>query len=244
MPTTQPDFCINCAAYTAVDKAETEKEAAFAINETGVRYLAEQCAQYNCHLIHLSTDYVYHSQQASPYLETDACNPQSVYAKSKYAGEKALQQELEHWHIIRTSWVYGTAGHNFVKTMLRLGKERDALRIVFDQVGSPTFAEDLAKALLHLVQSLIAQPNLKQATTGVYNFSNEGVCSWYDFALSIFRIANISIRISPIRSSEYPTPAIRPSYSVMDKSKFKKTFAWDIPHWENALQRCLKTLSS
>lgn len=225
----QPDFCINAAAYTAVDKAESEPEKARLVNVTGAQNIAIVCKKHNTVLVHVSTDFVFDGNKTTPYTEEDAPDPTGVYGQTKLEGEKAIQQVWEKHFIIRTSWVYSQFGHNFMKTMLRLGAERDRLSVVNDQVGTPTHAVDLAKALLKIVLS-------GKEAYGIYNFSNEGQCSWYDFAKEIFRMANITIDLTPIPTSEYPTPAIRPSFSVLDKSKIKNTFAIEVMEWKESLK--------
>jgi dTDP-4-dehydrorhamnose reductase len=226
--TIKPDFCINAAAYTAVDKAESEPEKAQAINIDGVRNLAEACKKSGTTLIHISTDFVFDGSQKTPYLETDSTNPQGVYALTKRDGELALQEVGGQYFIIRTSWVYSNFGNNFMKTMLRVASERDSLNVVNDQVGSPTHAIDLAKALVAIMES-------GSKNYGIYHFSNEGVASWYDFAKEIFRINDVSINLNPIPTSAYPTPAKRPEYSLLDKSRFKSEFHFEIPSWEDSL---------
>jgi len=226
----KPDFCINAAAYTAVDKAESESEKAQAINADGVRNLAQACKESGATLLHISTDFVFDGTQKTPYTETDSTSPQGVYAQTKLDGERALEQTYDKYFIIRTSWVYSNFGNNFMKTMLRLAAERDSLGVVNDQIGSPTHAIDLAKAILAIIES-------GSKSYGIYHFSNEGSTSWYDFAKEIFRINNVSIDLKPIATAAYPTPAKRPKYSVMDKTKFKTTFKFDIPDWETSLQR-------
>lgn len=232
----RPTYCINCAAYTAVDRAEAEPERAFAVNRDGAANLARACAEQGSQLLHYSSDYVYHNDLNRPLRETDPTNPQGVYAASKLAGERAIGELLPDALILRTSWVYSSYGHNFVKTMLRLGRERPELRIVYDQIGTPTYARDLAAASLQL---LAAPP----AGGGVYNFANEGVTSWYDFALATFELAGITAcRVVPIESADYPTPARRPHYSVLNKSRIKQAFGLRLPHWREALGRCLHDL--
>ncbi len=230
------DLCINCAAYTAVDRAESEPAAAALINERAVGRLATACAQAGTGLIHFSSDYVYHNDWNTPLTETAPTTPRSVYARTKLAGEEALRQSGARYLILRTSWVYSSFGHNFVKTMLRLGRERDTLQVVYDQIGAPTYARDLAAAVLAIVTQ---DPHLPNRT---FNYSNEGVCSWYDFALAIFRIKGIDCRVMPIRSAAYPTPAARPPFSLLDKSAIKTDFGLEIPHWEASLVRCLGLL--
>lgn len=236
------DYCINCAAYTAVDKAETEREKAFETNATAVAFLAKQCSIDHVPLIHISSDYVYHNRQNRPLLEKDKTKPQGIYALSKLEGEQKAQAIHQQCMIIRTSWVYSSFGGNFVKTMLRLGKERDSLNIVFDQIGTPTYARDLGQAILDILTKIHTKQVSKQTLSGIYNYSNEGVTSWFDFAKAIFELKNISCSTAPIESKEYPTPAKRPTYSVMNKSKIKKTFGLTIPHWQDSLKDCLVML--
>ena len=226
--TVKPAFCINAAAYTAVDKAESDSENAFAINVEGVKNLAETCRDYGCTLIHISTDFVFDGQQHFPYSETDATNPKGVYGLTKLEGENEIRRILENYFIIRTSWLYSQFGHNFMKTMLRLANERSSLTVVNDQVGTPTHAVDLAEAIVKIILS-------KSNQFGIYNFSNEGKASWYDFARKIFELNNVAIDLKPIPTSEFPTPAKRPKYSVLDKSKIKAEFNIKIHTWEEAL---------
>ena len=233
------DYCVNCAAYTAVDKAEENKEVAEAVNVSGVINLAKVCSKFGIPMIHFSTDYVYHTASNIPYKESDPTSPKGVYAATKLEGEKQLQALHPHSMIIRTSWVYSNFGHNFVKTMLRLGRERDQLTVVYDQIGAPTYTEDLVVAIMQIIDQVSKGQLDRDKLSGVYNFSNEGVCSWYDFALAIFEIAGIDCEVLPISSKEYPTPASRPPFSVLDKSKFKTTYNQQIPHWREALKRML-----
>lgn len=233
----KPDFCINTAAYTAVDKAETETEKAEAINVTGVKNLAEICKEFKTQLIHVSTDFVFDGTKKTPYTEEDIPNPKSVYGQTKLEGEKAIQAVLEDYFIIRTSWVYSQFGANFMKTMLRLGAERDSLSVVNDQIGTPTNAVDLAEALVQIVVFVSQHPTHK--VSGIYNFSNEGSCSWFDFAKKIFENNTINIDLQPIPTSSYPTPAQRPKYSVQDKTKIKLVFGIAIKGWEERLSNCL-----
>lgn len=230
------DAIINCAAYTAVDKAETEKELADKINHLAVEQLAHSAKQANTLLIHISTDYVFDGTQHKPYIETDTVNPQSVYGATKLKGEQAIQRIQPHAAIIRTSWVYSEFGQNFVKTMLKLGIERDQLTVIYDQIGSPTYAGDLARSIL---QSL---PNIKNNTVECYHFSNEGVCSWYDFAKQIFEIKQIQCKVTPIETKDYPTPAKRPHYSLLNKAKIKQLNTMEIPYWKDSLKQCLKAI--
>jgi len=230
----QPDYCINAAAYTAVDKAESEPEKAYAINVTGAKNIAEVCKAYNTVLLHISTDFVFDGRKKSPYNEEDLPNPTGVYGQTKLDGEIEVQQAWEKHFIIRTSWVYSQFGNNFMKTMLRLASERDTISVVNDQIGTPTYAVDLANALVQLMGVDNQQPI--NHNFGIYNFSNEGQCSWYDFAKKIFEVNNIQIDLKAIPSSSFPTPAKRPKYSVLDKNKIKKTFHLNIKTWEESLE--------
>lgn len=233
-----PALIINCAAYTAVDKAETEKEDAGTINHLSVLELASVCKTLDIPFIHISSDYVYHLNKCGPLVETDECKPQGIYAKTKYAGEREALKIWSKTCIVRTSWVYGIYGHNFVKTMLRLSKDRTSLSVVNDQIGAPTFAPDLANALLKITDSLIISPD-KMENYGVFNYSNEGAVSWYDFASEIFRLSNIQIQLIGISTKEFNAPAPRPLWSVMSKSKIKTVFRVQTPHWLDGLRRCL-----
>ena len=231
------DIIINCAAYTQVDKAEQEAELANQINHLAVKQLASIANKQQARLIHISTDYVFDGENFKPYCEDDTTNPNGVYGITKLDGEKAMQ-EINPLNsiIIRTSWVYSSVGANFVKTMLRLGRERDSLGVIFDQVGTPTYARDLAKAILDILV------NIKNEKVEIYNYSNEGVLSWYDFAKEIMRMAKIDCSINPIETSEYPTPAKRPHFSLLNKSKIKKEFNLTIPFWKDSLDECLKVM--
>ncbi|MCM4172240.1 dTDP-4-dehydrorhamnose reductase [Arenibacter sp. TNZ] len=224
------DYCINCAAYTAVDKAETDQESAFLVNAEAVKYLAEACKAQNSILIHISTDFVFDGSKTIPYLEKDVPNPINVYGASKLKGEQYVQKILEQYFIIRTSWVYSEYGHNFVKTMLRLGAEREELSVVDDQLGSPTNASDLAEAIMKIVCT-------KTSDFGFYHYSNEGEINWYEFAKAIFEIRGMNIKIKPISSDEYPTPAKRPAFSVMDKSKTKQVLKTNVQDWRFSLKK-------
>ena len=231
---TKPDFCINAAAYTAVDKAESERDKAELINVLGSKNIAEVCNNFDVKLIHVSTDFVFDGSNNKPYTETQITNPKGVYGQTKLDGEKAIQQVFSKYYIIRTSWVYSQFGNNFMKTMLRLASERTALSVVNDQIGTPTNAVDLAEALVQIILSANQQPTTDNY--GIYNFSNEGECSWYDFAKKIFEINNVSIDLSAIPTEQFPTPAQRPKYSVLDKSKIKTTFGITIKTWEESLK--------
>lgn len=230
----QPSYVINCAAYTAVDKAEEETELAERVNVTGVKNLAEQCAKYGATLIHISTDFVFKGDIARPLTEVDKTEPVSVYGETKLDGEKAAAAIEKHF-IIRTGWLYSEHGNNFVKTMLRLGAERDELRIIADQVGTPTYAIDLAEFILEIIQR-------DSVAYGTYHYSNEGVTSWFDFARAVFDISATQVKAIPIRTDQYPTAATRPAYSVMDKSKVKATFSMEIPYWRDSLIKCINKL--
>lgn len=229
------EYCINCAAFTNVDKAETETELAKEVNIIGARNLAIGCAQQQTVLIHISTDFVFDGYLNVPYEEEDIARPIGFYGDTKYKGERAIINNLAEHFIIRTSWLYSEFGHNFMKTMLRLGSEKEELSVVYDQVGTPTYAGDLAALILLIIKN-------RSDKYGVYHYSNEGVASWYDFAKSIFDLQGIKIKLHPILSEEYPTPAERPKYSVLDKSKVKKTFNITIPYWRDSLRIALKAL--
>lgn len=231
------DIIINCAAYTAVDKAESEAELSDAINHKAIEVLASIAKAKNMALVHISTDYVFDGTNFKPYIETDAVNPQGVYGQTKLEGEKAmLAINPAHSVIIRTSWVYSSYGTNFVKTMLRLGKERDELGVIYDQVGTPTYARDLAETIMAML------PQLNNENVELYHYSDEGVCSWYDFAQAIFELSGVQCDVKPIETKEYPTPATRPHYSLLNKAKIKKEFNLTIPYWKDSLNECLKTL--
>jgi dTDP-4-dehydrorhamnose reductase len=231
---TKPDFCINAAAYTAVDKAESERNKAELINVLGSKNIAEACNNFDVKLIHISTDFVFDGSNDKPYTETQITNPKGVYGQTKLDGEKAIQQIFSKYFIIRTSWIYSQFGNNFMKTMLRLASERTSLSVVNDQIGTPTNAVDLAEALVQIILFNNQQPTANNY--GIYNFSNEGECSWYDFAKKIFEINNVSIDLSAITTEQFPTPAQRPKYSVLDKSKIKATFGITIKTWEESLK--------
>jgi len=225
----KPDFCINAAAYTAVDKAESEPDKAELINVAGAKNLAEVCRDYNVTLIHISTDFVFDGQKKTPYTEDDQAAPQGVYGQTKRRGEEAIDSIWNKRFIIRTSWLYSEFAQNFMKTMLRLAKERDLLNVVNDQLGTPTYAVDLAEALVQIIKSGSHQ-------YGIYHYSNEGTASWYDFAKKIFEINGVTIHLNPILTGQFPTPAKRPAYSVLDKAKIKRTFGITVRNWEDALR--------
>ena len=229
----KPDFCINAAAYTAVDKAESEPEKAELINVIGAKNLAEACKNYNAKLIHISTDFVFDGSKKVPYNETDLPNPKGVYGQTKLEGEIAIQEVFNAFYIIRTSWVYSQFGNNFMKTMLRLASERASLSVVSDQIGTPTNAVDLAECLVTIITE---HSKLNTEHYGIYNFSNEGQCSWFDFAKKIFEINHVNIDLISIPTTQFPTPAVRPKYSVLDKIKIKTTFGIEIKPWEQALE--------
>ncbi len=233
---------INCAAYTAVDKAEEDKEKATAVNVQGVMHLAQACTLRNIPLVHISTDYVYHNSQNTPFIEGDETNPQGVYAATKLEGEEVIKKIHPRTMIIRTSWVYSTFGNNFVKTMLRLGSDRDELSVIFDQIGSPTYARDLAKGILDILHMLAQGDVSDTAFNTTYHYSNEGVCSWYDFAKAIFELRAIECKVSPIVTAQYPTPAKRPPFSLLNKAKIKNAFGLEIPYWRDSLKAMLEHL--
>ncbi|MCK9337381.1 MAG: dTDP-4-dehydrorhamnose reductase [Arcobacteraceae bacterium] len=231
------NIIINCAAYTAVDKAETDEINADLINRKAVKKLALISKELNIKLIHISTDYVFDGKNFKPYCEEYQTNPQSIYGKTKLEGEKELINiNPKNSIIIRTSWVYSFFGTNFLKTMLRLGKEKESLGVIYDQVGTPTYAGHLAKMILEII------PQINSQKVEIYHYSNEGVLSWYDFAKEIMRMAKLSCKINPIETKDYPTQASRPHYSVLNKNKIKSTFALEIPYWKDGLDDCLKRL--
>jgi dTDP-4-dehydrorhamnose reductase len=231
------DVFINCAAYTAVDKAESEVDDADTVNHQAVKCLAEIAKKQGAVFIHFSTDYVFNGENFKPYQEEDLTCPQSVYGLTKLKGEQAVALINPKGLIIRTSWVYSEYGANFVKTMLKLGKERKQLSVIFDQIGTPTYALDLAKAVLEI----LSNPRLTQqkSTFEHYHYSNEGACSWYDFAQAIFELSAIDCQLNPIETKDYPTAAKRPHYSLLNKAKFKRDFGLSIPYWKESLQQCL-----
>lgn len=230
------DGVVNCAAYTAVDKAESNQKLCTALNTEAPAYIAAAIEKRGGWLIQISTDYVFNGAKHTPYVETDTPCPDSVYGSTKLAGELAVSRFCKKTMIIRTAWLYSTFGNNFVKTMIRLGKEKPELGVVFDQIGTPTYARDLAVVIMTAVKQGVIP--------GVYHFSNEGVCSWYDFTKAIHRIADINTcRVKPLHTSEYPTPAARPAYSVLDKTKIKADYKVEIPYWEESLKECVGKLS-
>ena len=231
----KPDYCINCAAYTAVDKAESEKKLCDAINVTGGTNLAEACEKSEATLIHISTDFVFDGKAHKPLKEDGQTNPVNYYGISKLNAEIAIAKALDRYFILRTSWLYSTHGNNFVKTMLRLSETKDELNIIADQIGTPTYAGDLAKAIYDLIRK-------ENSDFGIYHFSNEGTASWYDFTKAIFEYADVTTKVTPIPTEKYPTPAARPSYSVMDKSKFKIASKQEIPYWRDSLKKCVDIL--
>ena len=228
---------VNCAAYTAVDKAEDDFEMAKKINALGPKLLAQSAAKHDVFLIHISTDYVYDGKAYEPYIEAKICAPPSAYGKSKLLGEEWVRQHAKEALVIRTSWLYSEFGHNFLKTMLKYGREKEELKVVFDQIGSPTYATDLAEAILQIIKSEKTTEKIES-----YHYSNEGVASWYDFAQEIMIATAIDCKVTPIQTFEYPLPAPRPFYSVLNKAKIKKEFDLEIPHWRASMMDCLKTL--
>lgn len=230
------EMIVNCAAYTAVDKAEDDPELAYKLNCEAPKELARAAQFHDAAMIQVSTDYVFDGTAHTPYTEEcDPC-PNSVYGTTKLEGEYAVLNNCEKSAVIRTAWLYSTFGNNFVKTMIRLGKERDSLGVVFDQIGTPTYANDLARAIYTIINKGIVR--------GVYHFSNEGVCSWYDFTVAIHRLAGItSCKVKPLHTAEYPAKANRPAYSVLDKTKIKTTFGIEIPHWEESLDEWVKKMN-
>lgn len=232
------DHCINCAAYTAVDKAETDKENAFLVNADAVAILSMVCSQNSTQLIHISTDYVFDGSATQPYKETDTTNPVSVYGQSKLQGEELALKYCPSAIIIRTSWLYSSFKNNFVKTMLRLMKEKDSINVVNDQFGCPTYAADLALAIMQIIRS-----NKSKENPGIYQFTNAGITNWYEFAVVIKKMTGSNCIVNPITTEQYPTPAKRPAYSVLDTAKIEATFAVEIPNWEDSLKKCLSLLN-
>lgn len=233
---TKFDYVINCAAYTNVNKAESEENIALKINAIAPENIAKISSKYNCKFIHVSTDYVFDGNNCQPYVETDAVCPQSAYGRTKLQGEQLVLQANSNTVILRTAWLYSTFGNNFVKTMMKYGQEKDILTVVFDQVGSPTYAGDLAQAIYTIIEAETFVP-------GIYHFSNEGVCSWYDFTKEILKLANIECDVQPIESKDFPSPARRPFYSVLNKRKIKETYKITIPYWKDSLAKCIQNLT-
>jgi dTDP-4-dehydrorhamnose reductase len=231
----KPTYSINCAAYTAVDKAEDDQEIALKVNKAGVENLARLCAENDSTLIHISTDFVFKGDKSTPRNEVDLAAPVNVYGQTKLEGELVVEALLKKYFIVRTGWLYSEYGNNFVKTMLKLGAERGELKVIADQTGTPTYAMDLAGCVIDIIKS-------KSAAFGIYHYSNEGIASWYDFAKAIFEISGTSVKVIPVKTEEYITKALRPAYSVMDKSKIKKTFSMEIPYWRDSLVICIDKL--
>ncbi len=238
----QPDFVINCAAYTAVDKAEIDQAVAEKVNAIAPKILGKISRNVGAKLIHVSTDYVFSGDANQPYSETDLVDPQGVYGKTKLQGEINCLNENPDAVVIRTSWLYSEFGNNFVKTMLRIGKERGELNVVFDQVGTPTYAADLAETIIAIIQKTIENPT--NFIPGIYHYSNEGVISWFDFAKAIFEIKNMECLVHPVLSDAFPTPAKRPHFSVLNKSKIKNNYKIEIPYWKDSLEVCIANLEN
>lgn len=232
-----PDYVINCAAYTAVDRAEDDVEIARAVNRDGAANLAKACQPRQATLIHISTDFVFAGDTPKLLEETDSTSPVSIYGLTKLQGEVAISSQYHKYFILRTSWLYSEFANNFVKTMRRLGAERDSISVVADQVGNPTYAVDLARAIFEIIMS-------RSTEYGIYHYSNEGLTSWYDFTKAIIELSGLETRIIPIKTSEYPTKAQRPAFSAMDKSKIKKNIGLDIPYWRDSLAACIAQLQS
>lgn len=229
------NIIVNCAAYTAVDKAEDDVELCYKINAEAVRNIGEVARQNGLKVVHVSTDYVFDGTNYVPYTEDQPVCPATVYGKSKLAGEQALMETCEQAVILRTAWLYSSFGNNFVKTMIKLGAERDSLNVIFDQIGTPTYAADLADTILKMLSHETFVP-------GIYHFSDEGVCSWYDFTKTIHRMAGITCDVRPIETKDFPARTPRPHYSVLNKAKIKSTYGIVIPHWEESLERCIGIL--
>ncbi len=227
-----PDVVINCAAYTAVDRAESEEDKAFLINSKAVGILSEACAEHGSLLIHVSTDFVFNGKTCLPYAETDKADPLSVYGKSKLAGEEAIRKYATRALILRTSWLYSSYGNNFVKTIRKFAFERGVLNVVYDQTGTPTFAADLAETILNIMPRVIQDKGIQ-----IFHYSDEGIASWYDFAVAVCELSGIKCKINPVKTGDYPTQAVRPPYSVLDKSKIKSDFSIEIPYWRDSLKK-------
>jgi dTDP-4-dehydrorhamnose reductase len=231
----EPAYFVNCAAYTAVDQAEEDFDAAFQVNEFAVKKLAEYCLEYSTTLIHISTDFVFDGSSSIPLTETLPASPVNVYGLSKLKGEQEIQQLMEQYYIIRTSWLYSEKANNFVKTMLKLAQSRSELTVIYDQVGTPTYAMDLAEVILKIIQD-------DPRAYGLYHYSNEGVASWYDFAKAVFEFAEVDMKVLPVASSAFITKAKRPHYSVLDKTKIKQVLGIEIPYWRDSLNRCIQNI--
>jgi dTDP-4-dehydrorhamnose reductase len=229
------NIIVNCAAYTAVDKAEDDIELCYKINRDAVKNIGEVASENNLKVVHVSTDYVFDGTNYLPYTEDLPVCPETVYGKSKLEGEQALMESCGQAVILRTAWLYSSFGNNFVKTMIKLGTERESLNVIFDQVGTPTYAADLADAILCLLSNETFVP-------GIYHYSDEGVCSWYDFTKTIHRIAKVTCNVQPIETKDYPARTPRPHYSVLNKSKIKSTYNISIPHWEESLEKCINLI--
>lgn len=229
------NFIVNCAAYTAVDKAEDDVELCYKINCDAVRIIGEVATENHVKVVHISTDYVFDGTNFLPYTEEMPVCPNTIYGKSKLEGEKVLTETCIDSVIIRTAWLYSSFGSNFVKIMMKLGTERDSLNVIFDQVGTPTYAADLAETILQLISH-------QEFVPGIYHYSNEGVCSWYDFTKTIHRLANITCNVKPIETKDYPARTPRPHFSVLNKTKIKSTYGIAIPHWEESLEKCVQIM--
>lgn len=232
----QPTYCINCAAYTAVDKAETDREMAFLVNAVAAGVLATVCQEQQTKFIHISTDYVFDGQSPVPYTELDKTDPVNTYGASKLKGEELCMEKNPDAIIIRTAWVYSVFGNNFVKTMMKLMRERQSINVVNDQVGAPTYAADLAGAIMDIIHN--------NWHAGIYHYSNSGMISWYDFALAIQKLSGTTCEVKAIPSSQYPTPAKRPSFSLLNTDKIRQTFSIVIPDWRASLEKCIQQLNS
>lgn len=233
------DFIISAGAYTNVDGAENDEELAKLVNGIAPGIIAEFCRKNSTRVIHISTDYVFDGEFSKPINEDAVPNPKSVYGETKLLGEQAIEQSLDNYYIIRTSWVYSSFGKNFVKTMLRLGAEKEQLNVVCDQIGTPTYAKDLAEVIMRLIEGI----NSGNDKPGIYHYSNEGICSWYDFAFEIMRQSGLDCQVIPVNSDQFPTVADRPNFSVLDKSKIKQSLNIEIPHWRSSLEVALKLMS-
>lgn len=238
----KPQWLVNCAAYTAVDKAETDDETAWLINAVAPAILAEKSKAAGCRFIQVSTDYVFDGRNYRPYVEEDEVSPASVYGTTKLEGELISMANNPETLVIRTSWLYSSFGNNFVKSMIRFGTERDQLNVIFDQVGTPTYAGDLAMAILEIIRKISS--GTQELVPGIYHFSNEGVCSWYDFAIAIHQLYGVSCSVNAIESKDYPSPVARPHYSVLNKSKIKSTFGIQIPYWRTSLEKCIQEIKN